>query len=117
MAWSCCSGSRRRCWGWRSGIPRRRCPATPTSSAAYPLDRDYVARLLGFGQISRNSLDAVSDRDFAVEHLAALALIAMHLSRLAEELVLWCSSEFGFARMDDAYATGSSIMPQKKNPD
>jgi argininosuccinate lyase len=87
------------------------------AGAAYPLDREYVARLLGFGSISRNSLDAVGDRDFAVEHLAALALIATHLSRLAEELVLWCSSEFGFAQMDDAYATGSSIMPQKKNPD
>jgi argininosuccinate lyase len=87
------------------------------AGAAYSLDRAYVARLLGFAAISRNSLDAVSDRDFAVEHLAALALVAMHLSRLAEELVLWCSAEFGFARMDDAYATGSSIMPQKKNPD
>lgn len=87
------------------------------AGAAYPLDRVYVARLLGFGAISRNSLDAVSDRDFVIEHLAALAVIAMHLSRLAEELVLWCSAEFGFARMDDAYATGSSIMPQKKNPD
>jgi argininosuccinate lyase len=87
------------------------------AGAAYPLDRQYVARLLGFGSISRNSLDAVSDRDFVVEHLAALALIAMHLSRLAEELVLWCSSEFGFACQDDAFATGSSIMPQKKNPD
>ena len=87
------------------------------AGAAYPLDRAYVARLLGFDAVSRNSLDAVGDRDFAVEHLAALALVAMHLSRLAEELVLWCTSEFGFARMDDAYATGSSIMPQKKNPD
>lgn len=87
------------------------------AGAAYPLDRVYVARLLGFGAISRNSLDAVSDRDFVIEHLAALALVATHLSRLAEELVLWCSAEFGFARMDDAYATGSSIMPQKKNPD
>jgi argininosuccinate lyase len=87
------------------------------AGAAYPLDRVYVAGLLGFSAISRNSLDAVGDRDFAVEQLAALALVAMHLSRLAEELVLWCSAEFGFARMDDGYATGSSIMPQKKNPD
>ena len=87
------------------------------AGAAYPLDRAYVAALLGFDEISRNSLDAVSDRDFVVEHVAALALLAAHLSRLAEELVLWCSAEFGFARMDDAYATGSSIMPQKKNPD
>ena len=87
------------------------------AGAAYPLDRAYVAEQLGFAGVSRNSLDAVGDRDFAVEQLGALALVAMHLSRLAEELVLWCSAEFGFARMDDAYATGSSIMPQKKNPD
>ena len=87
------------------------------AGAPYPLDRAYVAELLGFAQISANSLDAVSDRDFVVEHLAALALIAVHLSRLAEELVLWSSAEFGFVSMDDAYATGSSIMPQKKNPD
>jgi argininosuccinate lyase len=91
--------------------------AAALAGAAYPLDRAYVAELLGFDAVSRNSLDAVGDRDFAVEQLGALALVAMHLSRLAEELVLWCSAEFGFARMDDAYATGSSIMPQKKNPD
>jgi argininosuccinate lyase len=87
------------------------------AGAPYPLDREYVAELLGFARISANSLDAVSDRDFVVEHLAALALVAVHLSRLAEELVLWSSAEFGFVEMDDAYATGSSIMPQKKNPD
>jgi argininosuccinate lyase len=87
------------------------------AGAPYPLDRAYVAELLGFAAISANSLDAVSDRDFVVEHLAALALIAVHLSRLAEELVLWTSAEFGFVEMDDAYATGSSIMPQKKNSD
>ena len=87
------------------------------AGAPYPLDRAYVAELLGFGAVSVNSLDAVSDRDFVVEHLAALALVAVHLSRLAEELVLWSSAEFGFVEMDDAYATGSSIMPQKKNPD
>jgi argininosuccinate lyase len=87
------------------------------AGAAYPLDRGYLAALLGFSGISRNSLDAVADRDFVVEHLAALALAAAHLSRLAEELVLWCSAEFAFASLDDAYATGSSIMPQKKNPD
>jgi argininosuccinate lyase len=81
------------------------------------LDRDYVARLLGFSSVSRNSLDAVSDRDFLVEHLAALATIAMHLSRLAEELVLWSSAEFGFVALDESFTTGSSIMPQKRNPD
>jgi argininosuccinate lyase len=87
------------------------------AGAPYPLDRAYVAGLLGFSGISANSLDAVGDRDFLVEHLAALALIAVHLSRLAEELVLWSGAEFGFLEIDDSYATGSSIMPQKKNPD
>jgi argininosuccinate lyase len=87
------------------------------AGSPYPLDREYTASLLGFRRISMNSMDAVSDRDFVVEHLAALALLAVHLSRLAEELVLWSSAEFGFIEMDDAYATGSSIMPQKKNSD
>jgi argininosuccinate lyase len=83
----------------------------------YPLDRDYVARLLGFSTVSRNSLDAVSDRDFLAEHLAALAIVAMHLSRLAEELVLWSTAEFRFVVLDESFTTGSSIMPQKRNPD
>jgi argininosuccinate lyase len=83
----------------------------------YPLDRDYVAELLGFSAVSRNSLDAVSDRDFVVEHLAALGIVAMHLSRMAEELVLWSSAEFGFVALDESFTTGSSIMPQKRNPD
>ncbi|MBI2906492.1 MAG: argininosuccinate lyase [Chloroflexi bacterium] len=83
----------------------------------YPIDRVSVAKELGFAEISRNSLDAVADRDFVVEYEAAAALTMMHLSRLAEELILWSSAEFGFVEMDDAYATGSSIMPQKKNPD
>jgi argininosuccinate lyase len=87
------------------------------AGSPYPLDRDYVASLLGFSQTSRNSLDAVGDRDFLLEHLAALAIIGMHLSRLAEELVLWSSSEFGFLQLDEAFTTGSSIMPQKRNPD
>jgi argininosuccinate lyase len=87
------------------------------AGATYPLDRDYVARLLGFSSVSRNSLDAVSDRDFLVEHLSALAIAAMHLSRLAEELVLWSSTEFGFVALDESFTTGSSIMPQKRNPD
>jgi argininosuccinate lyase len=87
------------------------------AGSPYPLDREYVARLLGFSSVSRNSLDAVSDRDFLVEHLAALATIAMHLSRLAEELVLWSSAEFGFVALDESFTTGSSIMPQKRNPD
>jgi argininosuccinate lyase len=87
------------------------------AGSPYPLDRAYVAELLGFPAVSENSLDAVSDRDFAVEQLADLALVAIHLSRLGEELVLWTSSEFAFAELDDAHATGSSMMPQKKNPD
>ncbi|WP_258358747.1 argininosuccinate lyase [Moorella sulfitireducens (nom. illeg.)] len=82
-----------------------------------PIDREMVAGELGFKRISANSLDAVADRDFAVEFLAAASLIMMHLSRLAEEIILWASEEFGFIELDDAYSTGSSMMPQKKNPD
>jgi argininosuccinate lyase len=87
------------------------------AGSPYPLDRAYVARLLGFSTVSRNSLDAVADRDFLVEHLAALATMAMHLSRMAEELVLWSTAEFGFVSLDESLTTGSSIMPQKRNPD
>ncbi len=87
------------------------------AGTTYPLDRAYVAELLGFSTISRNSLDAVSDRDFVLDHLFALATLAMHLSRLAEELVLWSTAEFGFVQLDEGYTTGSSIMPQKRNPD
>ncbi len=83
----------------------------------YPVDRDFLAKELGFSQISANSMDAVSDRDFVIEYQAAASITMMHLSRLAEELVLWSSAEFGFIELDDAYAMGSSIMPQKKNPD
>jgi argininosuccinate lyase len=82
-----------------------------------PIDREYVARLLGFECISQNSIDAVSDRDFAIEFLSAAALLIMHLSRLAEELILWSTEEFRFIELPDAFTTGSSIMPQKKNPD
>ena len=83
----------------------------------YPIDRESVARELGFGKISTNSMDAVSDRDFLLDFHSASAICAMHLSRLGEELVLWSSDEFGFVRLDDKYTTGSSIMPQKRNPD
>lgn len=83
----------------------------------YPIDRDFLAKELGFGRISENSMDAVSDRDFVIEYQAAASIAMMHLSRFAEELVIWSSTEFGFVELDDAYATGSSIMPQKKNPD
>ncbi|XUX00907.1 MAG: argininosuccinate lyase [Dehalogenimonas sp.] len=87
------------------------------AGVAYNIDRAFVAKELGFSSISRNSLDAVSDRDYVVEYLAAASLTMMHLSRLSEEMVIWSGAEFGFIEMDDAYATGSSIMPQKKNPD
>jgi argininosuccinate lyase len=87
------------------------------AGVAYDIDREFVAGELGFSQISRNSLDAVADRDFVLEYEADAGICMMHLSRLSEELVLWSSAEFGFIELDDAFATGSSIMPQKKNPD
>ena len=87
------------------------------AGVAYNIDRDFVARELGFSQLSQNSMDAVSDRDFVAEYEAAASLCMMHLSRLAEEIILWSSAEFNFIELDEAYATGSSIMPQKKNPD
>jgi len=87
------------------------------AGVAYDIDREFLAKELGFSQISQNSIDAVSDRDFILEYEAAVSICMMHLSRLAEEVILWSSSEFDFIELDDAYATGSSIMPQKKNPD
>jgi len=87
------------------------------AGVGYNVDRDFLARELGFSQISQNSIDAVSDRDFVLEYEAAASLCMMHLSRLAEEIILWSSAEFNFIELDEAYATGSSIMPQKKNPD
>jgi argininosuccinate lyase len=100
----------------------RRTASSPLGSGAlagapYPLDREGVARELGLAGVTENSLDAVSDRDFVVEFQAAAAICMMHLSRLAEEIVLWSTTEFGFITLDDAFATGSSLMPQKKNPD
>jgi argininosuccinate lyase len=101
---------------------RKRVNIMPLGSAAlagtsYPIDRVMTADLLGFDAISENSLDAVSDRDFAIEFLSASALIMMHLSRMSEELVLWASPQFNFIELPDSFCTGSSIMPQKKNPD
>lgn len=101
---------------------RRRINILPLGSAAlagtsYPIDRPYVAELLGFGGVSNNSMDAVSDRDFAVEFTAAAALIMLHLSRFSEEIILWASPANQFIELGDAWCTGSSIMPQKKNPD
>ncbi|MCL4508880.1 MAG: argininosuccinate lyase [Chloroflexi bacterium] len=87
------------------------------AGTTFPLDREAVARNVGFPAITRNSLDSVADRDFALEFLATTSILSVHLSRFAEELVLWSTQEFGFLIFDDAYATGSSMMPQKKNPD
>ena len=91
--------------------------ASALAGTSYPIDRESVARELGFDGVCENSLDAVSDRDFAIEFLAAAALAMMHVSRLAEELVIWMSPRFGFVDIADRFCTGSSIMPQKKNPD
>lgn len=100
----------------------RRTDVMPLGSGAlagtsFPLDREFVAKQLGFAQISENSMDAVSDRDFVVEFLAACSILAMHMSRFAEEIIIWNTKEFGFVELDDSMATGSSLMPQKKNPD
>ena len=100
----------------------RRTDVMPLGSGAlagttHPLDREAVAKELGFASVTTNSLDGVSDRDFAIELTSDLSILMMHLSRFSEELILWSSNEFRFVTMDDAYSTGSSIMPQKKNPD
>jgi argininosuccinate lyase len=95
------------------------CPlgAAALAGTSFPIDREMTARALGFDRPAANSLDAVSDRDFALEFLAAASICAMHLSRFAEELVIWSSAQFRFVRLSDRFSTGSSIMPQKKNPD
>ena len=101
---------------------RKRLNLCPLGSGAlagttYPLDRDFTARCLGFDGPTRNSMDSVSDRDYVIEFLSALSTIMMHLSRFCEEIIIWNSNEYRFVEIDDAYSTGSSIMPQKKNPD
>jgi argininosuccinate lyase len=101
---------------------RTRIDVLPLGSGALagttlPIDRNYVAKLLGFSRVSKNSIDAVSDRDFLLEFLAAASILFVHLSRLADEFVLWSTREFGFVELPDGYCTGSSMMPQKKNPD
>lgn len=108
--------------GERLSDCRRRLNVMPLGSGAlagttYPLDRDFVAERLGFDGITQNSLDGVSDRDFVCELAFDLSMMMTHLSRFSEEIILWSSHEFGFIELDDAYSTGSSIMPQKKNPD
>ena len=100
----------------------KRCDVLPLGSAALagtslPINRNYVAKLLGFSKVSANSIDAVSDRDFVLEILADLSILSMHLSRMAEDFILWASPEFSLLELDDAFCTGSSLMPQKKNPD
>ncbi|MBI4824311.1 MAG: argininosuccinate lyase [Nitrospirae bacterium] len=95
-------------------LPLGSCAMAGTS---LPIDRQYTARLLGFERVSQNSIDAVSDRDFLIEFIFCLSIIMMHLSRMAEELTLWAGEEFSFIELPDAFSTGSSIMPQKKNPD
>ncbi len=96
-----------------------RCPlgAAALAGTSFPIDRAMTARALGFDAPTDNSLDSVSDRDFALEYLSAVAICAVHLSRFAEEVILWCSAPYGFIRLSDAFTTGSSIMPQKRNPD
>jgi len=106
----------------RLGDARARMNELPLGAGAlagvtYPIDRDAVAKELGFAGITANSMDSVSDRDFVIETLSALSILMVHLSRMSEEIILWTGQEFGFATLDDAYSTGSSIMPQKKNPD
>ena len=108
-------------WG-RLGDAKARMDENPLGCGAlagttYPLNRDRTTELLGFARTCQNSLDGVSDRDYTIEIAAALSILMMHLSRLSEEVILWCSWEFKFVELDDAFATGSSIMPQKKNPD
>ena len=91
--------------------------AAALAGTSYPIDREYTAKLLGFDAVSENSLDAVSDRDFAIEFVSAAALTMTHMSRFSEELILWASAQFNFIELGDSFCTGSSIMPQKKNPD
>ncbi len=102
------------CYGRTSVMPLG---SGALAGTTYPLDREFVKEALGFSKITDNSLDGVSDRDFALELAAVLSILMVHLSRFCEELILWSSHEFSFVEMDDAYSTGSSIMPQKKNPD
>jgi len=116
-------------WFWmlerdreRFGDARKRADKCPLGSGAvagtgFPVDREAIARRLGFSGVTENSMDATSDRDYVVETLSAAAMCMMHLSRVCEDLILWSSTEFGFVRLPDRYSTGSSMMPQKKNPD
>ena len=101
----------------RARMNRMPLGAAALAGTTYPIDRNYTAELLGFDGPAENSLDAVSDRDFAIEFASAASILMMHLSRMSEELIIWSSAQFGFITLSDAFCTGSSIMPQKKNPD
>ena len=105
--------------GGNAGHGRLYCPlgAGALAGTTYPLDREYTAELLGFAGPTLNSMDSVSDRDYLIELLSAMSTVMMHLSRFSEEVIIWNSNEYQFVDIDDAYSTGSSIMPQKKNPD
>lgn len=111
------SRDRSRLWDIRKRL--NYCPlgSGALAGTTYPLDREYTARLLGFDGPTLNSMDSVADRDYVIELLSALSIISMHLSRFSEEIIIWNSNEYRFVELDDAYSTGSSIMPQKKNPD
>lgn len=102
------------CWNRADAMPLG---AGALAGSAYPLDREFLRAELGFARVAENSIDAVSDRDYFLEYLSAAAILMGHLSRFCEDLILWSSSEFGFIELDDAFSTGSSMMPQKKNPD
>ena len=108
---------RERLLDWRKRVNIMPLGSGALAGTTYPLDREFVAKELGFDSVTKNSLDGVSDRDFVCEMAFVLSMIMMHLSRFSEEIILWSSNEFGFVDLDDAYSTGSSIMPQKKNPD
>ncbi len=108
---------RERLLDWRKRVNVMPLGSGALAGTTYPLDREFVAKELGFDSVTKNSLDGVSDRDFVCEMAFVLSMIMMHLSRFSEEIILWSSNEFGFVDLDDAYSTGSSIMPQKKNPD
>ncbi len=108
---------RERLCDWRKRVNVMPLGSGALAGTTYPLDREFVASELGFDSVTKNSLDGVSDRDFVCEMAFALSMMMVHLSRFSEEIILWSSNEFGFVDLDDAYSTGSSIMPQKKNPD
>ncbi len=115
--WKCSNATRGVCLDARARLNESPLGAAALAGTSFPIDREMTAQALGFDRPMANSLDAVSDRDFILETLSAASICAMHLSRLSEELVIWSSAQFGFVRLSDKFSTGSSIMPQKRNPD